>query len=146
MYLGEATSLGVIGEREGNARISFALNDKPFHSDAWFHTQNLVATFSTFAQQKLFEMPYVPELNEPVARSMGIEYNKLRIEPKGMGIIIDAADHDLSVQAYAPDQLIKQVFALAGLDAKLSSGGLIARQLISRLGGADGAEHSRFPV
>ena len=41
MHLGEVASLGVL-VTEGNApKISFSLNDRPYATDVWFHTQGL---------------------------------------------------------------------------------------------------------
>lgn len=39
MCLGEASTLGVLGEEFGKLNVSFALNDKPFSDDPYFHTQ-----------------------------------------------------------------------------------------------------------
>jgi hypothetical protein len=148
MILGQASALGVMGQSNGRTTTSFTFNDKPFKADNWFHTQHLVASLDvsgTLGQEDVFRLPYVPELNEPAARSMITEYNKLRVEPGRIGIVIDAVDHDLTVSAYPVSELLKNIFALARLTASPSSGGLIARQLIARLGGYDGARVFKVP-
>jgi hypothetical protein len=147
MIFGEASSLGVFGTENGKMKASFSLSDKPFSSDRWFYTQHLVASVSLFGgdEQQTFHPPYVPELNEFLARTMYFPYNKLRIEPERLGIIIRAADHDSFLYALPVPALVERLFEMAGLRAKLSGGGLITRQLIARLGGVNGARVFKIP-
>ena len=149
MMLGDASSLAVVGERDNRPSISFTLNNKPFASDVWFYTQHLVASVFCYSgsstENATFQPPYVPELNEYFARRMCFDFDKLRIEPDRIGIIIDAADHDITLNAASTYELVEKAFELAGLKSKLSSSGLIARQLIARLGGVDGARVFKIP-
>ncbi len=150
MILGEASSLGVLGEDGGQPRVSFTLNDKPFAGENWFYTQHLVASILFIGGmprggQHTFQPPYVPELNEFLARTMSLQYDKLRIEPERIGLVIDAADHDAFLKGLPISELTEQIFGLAGLKARPSGAGLIARQLISRLGGVDGARVFKIP-
>lgn len=63
----------------------------------------------------------------------------LRIEPERISVVIDASDVDASISAAPAASLLERIFDLAGLEAGLSNGGLIARQLITRLDGVQGA-------
>ena len=102
MMLGETSSLGVIGTSGGKPSVSFTLNDKPFSGDNYFFTQRLVASIQVYGgddEATTFHPPYVPELNETLARSMHGIYNELRSEPERLGVVIDAADHDLRLNA-----------------------------------------------
>jgi hypothetical protein len=127
--------------------VSFALNAKPFCADTWFYTQHLVASVTLYGgdNEHTFHPPYVPEWNEFFARRMHFEYNRLRIEPERIGIIIGATDHDTFLYGLPVPALMEQLFESVGLRAKLSGGGLITRQLISRLGGVDGARVFKIP-
>jgi len=150
MYFGEASVLGVIGDENGKPKVSFALADKPFSGDSYFNHQLLIASISFIGglygnDQLNFRAPYLPELNEFYARSMHFEYNKLRVEPDSIGLVIDAADHDSFVYALRIDDLMVQVFGMAGYDSKLSAAGLLTRQLIARLGGLQGARAFKIP-
>lgn len=150
MYFGEAQTLGTISRTGAQPRVSFALGDKGFLDDRWFHTQHLVASidFGTGLfgdEQFTLSPPYVPELNEFLARAMYVHYDKLRVEPERLGVIVDAADADVSVTALAVAELFERIFDLAGFAAKPSNGGLIARQLITRLGGLQGARVFKIP-
>jgi hypothetical protein len=72
-------------------------------------------------------------------------YNKLRIEPKRVGLVIDAADVDTFLYALPVADLVEWIFGMAGFATKLSAGGLIARQLIAQLGGLQGARAFKIP-
>jgi len=150
MILGSESALGVIGKSGSKPRVSFALNDKPFSGDSWFYSQHLVASVSLLGglyedDHHTFLPPYAPELNEFLARHMYFHYDKLRIEPKRIGLIINATDHDIRLDALPVADLFEKIFDLAGLKSHLSSGGLITRQLIARLGGVRGGRVFKIP-
>ena len=149
MHFGQVSTLGVVGTESGKPQISFALDDKPFCSDVWFHTQHLVASLSFIGglygdEQYTLIPPFIPELNEFYARSQHL-YNKLRSESDRIGLVIDAADASSSISALPVSDLFEKVFDLAGFASKLSAGGLIARQLIAQFGGVDGARAFKIP-
>jgi hypothetical protein len=150
MFFGEASVLGVTGNENGKPKVSFALADKPFSGDIYFSRQQLVASVSLIGglygnDLHTFKVPYLPELNEFYARSMHFEYDKLRVEPDRIGLVIDAADHDTFIYALQIDSLLKQVFGMAGYETKLSAAGLLTRQLVARLGGLQGARVFKIP-
>jgi hypothetical protein len=96
-------------------------------------------------EQYTFQPPYVPELNEFFARTMHFNYDALRVEPDRVGLVIGATDHDSFINALPVSELVGRMFGLAGLRTKPSGGGLITRQLISRLGGIEGARVFKIP-
>ena len=101
--------------------MSFALNDKPLSADSWFSTQHLVAsvTVPNTDEDHTFNPPYVPEWNEFFARTMHFEYNKLRIEPERIGIIIDAADHASFVNGLPVGALVEKLFNSIGMQSQI---------------------------
>lgn len=150
MTLGDASSLGIIGTHRGVPNVSFSLGDKPFAADSWFHSQHLVASVDMLGglhsdEVHTFRLPYVPELNEFYSRQVHFDYSKLRVEPGHIGVVIDATEHNLGLSALPVPALVERVMDLAGFSAKPSSAGLIARQVISRLGGVDGARAFKIP-
>ena len=150
MSFEEVSVLGVFGRERGRPKVSFSLSNKPFSTDIWFHTQHLVASISFIGglyddEQHTLNPPYVPELNEFYARTMYFQYNKLRIESGRIGIIIDATNTDAWLYALPVADLFERIFGMAGYDTKLSNGGLITRQIISRLGGLQGARVFKIP-
>jgi hypothetical protein len=150
MHFDQVSTLGVVGHESGKPKVSFALNDKPFCGDVWFHTQHLVASVSFIGglygdEHFTLDPPFIPELNEFYSRSMHFQYDKLRIESERIGLIIDAADTDTFLYALPVADLVERVFGMAGFSTKPSSAGLIARQLIGQLGGLQGARVFKIP-
>ena len=150
MYYDEVSTMGVIGKDGDKPKVAFALNNKPFCGDVWFHTQHLVASISFLGglygdEQFTLSPPLIPELNEFYARTMHFMYNVLRIEPGRIGIVIDAADTDSFLNAMPVSVLIEKVLDMAKLSARPSPGGLITRQLIAQLGGLRNADVFKIP-
>lgn len=150
MYFGHASTLGVIGESKGAPRVNFALTDKPFDDDSHFHQQHLVASISLVGglyddEHHTFDVPYVPELNEFYARAMHFRYDRFRAEPERVGIVIGAADHDSFLIAMPVADLMQRLFSMAGFDSALSSSGRVVRQLLTQLGGLQGARIFKIP-
>jgi hypothetical protein len=150
MHFGQESVLGVMGSSHGTPKLSFALPEKPFCDDIWFHQQRLVASVSVVAglygdEQHTLRLPFLPELNESLSRAMCFRRDTLRVEPDRFGVLIGAADRDVSVAALSVADLVTRVFGMAGYEARLSSAGLITRQLIARLGGLQGARVFKIP-
>lgn len=150
MVLGETSQLGVLVTDGERPKLSFALADKPFSADPWFHAQHLVASLSFIGglyndDLHTLTPPYVPELNEFLGREMLVQHDSFRIEPTRIGLVIDATDSDVFVRALRVSDLCARVFALAGFVAKPSSAGLITRQLITQMGGLRGAAVFKVP-
>lgn len=144
MIFGESQQLGVLADSFERPKLSFALGDKPFCAERWFYTQHLVASLAFIGELYGDELhtlkpPYIPELNEFFARTMHVEYNKVRIEPGRIGLIIDAVDSDAFLRALPVPDLIERIFAMAGFRVSPSAAGLMARQLITQMGGLRGA-------
>ena len=151
MSFDQVSVLGVLGRERSQPKVSFALSNKPFCGDTWFHTQHLVASVSFIGglyddEQHTLHPPYIPELNEFYARTMHFQYDRLRIESERIGIVIDAADVDAWLYALPVADLFERIFGMADYTTKLSNGGLITRQLISRLGGLRGAGLRAFKI
>ena len=150
MHFGYESALGVLGSEGGRPKVSFALPEKPFCGDISFSQQHLVASVSLFGglygdEQQTFHPPYIPELNEFYARTMHFQYDRVRIEPERIGLVIDAADRDAFLYALPVGALTERVFDLGGYESKLSSAGLVTKQLIARLEGIHGARAFKIP-
>ena len=146
----QVSALGVINIVHGKPKIAFSLNEKPFSDKVFFHSQNLVASVSFIGglyedDQHTLAPPYVPELNEFYAREIVFEYNKLRIEPERIGIVVYASKSDIDMYALSVAKLIDKVFGLAGYSTELSNGGLITRQIVRLMGGLQGCRVFKIP-
>jgi hypothetical protein len=140
MTFGSESALGVLGKEDKKPRISFALGNKPFSDEGWFHSQHLVASLSIIGgllgdEHYTLQPPYIPEMNEQFSRAMLFDYSKFRAEPERLGIIINATEHSILLDAMPVSQLFENVFDLANLAISLSSGGLLTRQLLAKMGG-----------
>jgi len=150
MHFGEESSLGVLGGSEARPRVTFALREKPFSNHIRHHQQHLIASISLLGGRSdgidyTFIPPCVPELNEFASREMHYDPSRLRLERESVGVVIDVTERDLGLTALSAPKLIEKIFALAGYSAKPSRSGLIARQLITRMGGVDGARAFKIP-
>jgi hypothetical protein len=150
MFLGEGQSLGQISTDHDVPRLSFELTGRPYSKAVWFHPQHLVASVAIIGAlyrevDFLFEPPFVPELNQFYGREMLFEYSAFRIEPERLGIVVDAHQHSAFLTAVSKQTLVQRIFSLAGYDVKTSAAGLIARQLLAQLGGAQGARVFKIP-
>ena len=141
MYFSEGSALAAIGENSAGVRtVSFQLPQKPFSEDRTLFHQHLVVAvdpgIGLFGEERAtLHTPYVPQLNEYYGRHCYFEWNKARVEPKGLGIISDAARFDLSLNALDVSALISRLFGVAGIAAEPSQPGLIAARLIQQMGG-----------
>jgi hypothetical protein len=150
MLIESTSQMGILSQDRGPPKLSFAYGGKPFNGDLWFHTQHLVASVYVIGglygdDHHTLHPPYVPELNEFAARQMIHHYNRLRLEPGRLGIVIDAADEHGSISALVVSELFKEIFKLAGYKAKPSSSGLLTKQLIAQLGNLQGARVFKIP-
>lgn len=149
MHLGECSTLGVVGESGGAPRISFALPEKPFNGDVHFHVQRLIASVSLIGSldkdENIFNVPYIPELNEFYGREMHLEYDGFRVEPERLGLVIRASDNDDYLKALPVIALVGALFDIAGMKASISNGGRIVKLLLTQMGGLQGARVFKIP-
>lgn len=150
MHFGEVSVLGAMEVEFDKPKISFSLSEKPFCGGTWFHSQHLIASISILSgslrdDQYTLNPPYLPELNEFYARSMHFGLDRFRSESERVGIVIQAADSDSFLNALSVQNLVNKVFDLAGYSTKLSTGGLIARQVIKKMGGLQGVRAFKIP-
>lgn len=144
MHFGEKSILATVGQSYNKIRVSFSLPEKPCFEEAYTHHQNFVASIRPFLislygnEQSTLMTPFLPYLNEYFGREFYFEWNKARVEPEGIGIIIDTWQNDLSLNALATTSLVSKIFEIAGMRIKPSKPGLIATRLIQQLGGIQG--------
>jgi len=143
MYYAEGSALAAVSDRDDRPQISFQLPPKPVADTAGLYSQHMVISvepgIGLFGNERAtLETPYVPELNEFYGREFYFEWDKARVEPESLGIISPVTRDDLTLHALDVQVLIQKLFAVAGLKAEPSSPGLIAKRLITQMGGIDG--------
>ena len=144
MYFSEGSTLGAIGPTAlAERQVDFQLPPMPFDEDSDTFRQHLVASIDVgiglFGDERATLMtPYIPELNEYYGRNCYYDYDAARVEPEGLGIILDASRTNLSLRAMDVSELLARILQLRGVVAEPSKPGLIATRLIQQMGGLSG--------
>lgn len=132
----------VLGTVSGNGRISatFELPPKPFFDDATLHTQGVVVSVHPLVNTEnvVLKPPFLPQLNEYYGREAYFEYNAVRSEREGIGIVTGITTTSLTIHALDVRTLVKKIFEAFGISAKPSPAGLIGLRLIEQMGGLQG--------
>jgi hypothetical protein len=135
--------LATIGTSSGKTTVSFSLPEKPCFKDGRRSFQHLMASIDRGIglygnERETLAIPFLPQLNEFYGRECYFIWNKARVEPGGIGIIIDAWQEDLTLSALEVTPLMSKVFEIVGIRSQPSRAGLIASRLIQQLGGLQG--------
>jgi hypothetical protein len=148
-YIDSTSTLGMLHQTT-EPRVSFALPDKPLSSEHWFSDQWLAASVRIFDplqrdSQHTFGPIYLPELNETYGQVMTSRRDQIRVEPSRIAILIRPRDSDCTLVGFSTMAMMQEAFRLAGYHSQLSTAGKIARQLVSTLGGLQGARPFKIP-
>jgi hypothetical protein len=143
MHFEEQSVLGSVTDDGGTPYVSFQLPDKPFFDDIQLHTQHVVVSVRplvdiTKHEDRTFQIPFIPELNEYFGRKCYFIWDAARAEVDGLGIIIEVTRGHLTLHALESRSLITKIFEAFGMNAKPSQPGLIASRLIQQMGGLQG--------
>lgn len=135
----EQSVLGTVSENGGVA-ATFELPAKPFDDDVRLHTQHLVVSVHPLVttENVVLKPPFFPRLNEYYGRDAYFDYDKVRSEREGLGIITGVTQSDLTIRALDVRSLVKRIFEACGISAKPSPAGLVGLRLIEQMGGLQG--------
>jgi hypothetical protein len=115
------------------------LAKKPYADEEWSRGQHAIAslrfTMPLQGTEFTFALPYVPELNEYYGREFHYNYAHVRSEPNSTGLVVDAGDDHVTVSALPCIDVVQKLFEQAGIQARPSQAGRIARRLIRQMGG-----------
>lgn len=132
----------VLGTVSDNGRISvtFELPSKPFFDDAELHTQDVVVSVHPLVTNEnvVLKPPFLPQLNEYYGREAYFEYDAVRSERGGIGIITGITTTSLTIHALDVRTLVRKIFEAFGITAKASPAGLVGLRLIEQMGGLQG--------
>ncbi len=150
MSLGESSSLGIVERTHTQPQVTFNLSDKPFDTQPWFTSQQLVASvgfgIGLFGDElHTLHLPWVPELNRSCSEAMHFGFQRIRLEPGRIGVLVNVSDVDAYVRAMPVGALTKEILLMAGIESSPSTSGRILRQFITRLDGLLGAAILRDP-
>jgi hypothetical protein len=151
MHFSEHSALGAVDERaDGSWAVSFQLPTKPFSDQDRQGAQHLVVSIdagmgSILSEHATLEAPYIPELNEYYGRRCYFEFDCVRVEPNGLGIITEASCSHLALRALNVRNLVARILEFVSIAAEPSDAGLVATRLIQQMGGLQGCRPFKIP-
>jgi hypothetical protein len=142
-YFDKSQALANVEKRYERYAVTINLQEKPIVRGRRraFEKQHLVASVQTLGElayeEHTLSVPYIKQLNDFYGREIAFDPWKVRVEERGLGVIIDAADNHVSLFPIHQEKLLRTVLAHAGIQAELSQAGLITKRVIERLGGLE---------
>lgn len=86
------------------------------------------------------QLPRIRELNEFYSREiLSIDSRSLRVEKDGFSKIISAHDYSINLHPISKQMLLEKIFEIAGIKARISQPGLIAKKIIEKIDGLEDA-------
>lgn len=141
-FLSEKSVLASLSEQYGRLTLALQLPENPFPSGFEWRDQHFVVSVRAASgvpdEMETFWTPYIPRLNQWYGRSICFSARSARVEFEGIGIICSIAEESLSLRSIRKQELVTELFGLAGIDARPSLPGRIAARLISQFGGLQG--------
>jgi len=140
LHFEERTVLGTISDSPHRS-LGFLLPPKPIHDTKYFYL-HLVATISLWSD--LWDERYtlktlnIPELNEFYGRNLYFMWNQVRVEPDGIGIIIESFRDSITLNVLKLRDVVDNIFSAFGMRTKTSEAGLKIDRLINQMGGIQG--------
>lgn len=143
-YFNWQQSLASVEDFHGRPTVIVDLRGKPpiIENAKEAFEQRLVASIDAYHEPSLnlhtLKPPFIPDLNDFFADKIGVYPWSLRVEKDGIGVTINASAHSLSLYPLAHQKLIHKLFEYSGVHAEIRTPGLVADQLIHKLGGIEG--------
>lgn len=141
-YLSSRTVLTSVSSGPDGSLLSLQLPEKPFKTDDDAFRQHFAISvrppYDGSDSNTTLWTPYLPQLNGWYGRKLLAGSCELRVELEGFGIITDINRESLRLSLLTEQDLSRQLFDFAGIDAQQSEPGRIASRLIAQLGGLQG--------
>lgn len=142
MHFDEQSVLANFEKTNSKSNLSFLLPHKPF-TETISNRQFLVASVNLESSylhdtNQTFIIPNFPELNEYLGRNLYFRYDRIRVEPGGIGIIIESFEDHIQLHALNTSSLISKIFESVGITSDHSNAGLVNNRLIQQMGDLQG--------
>ena len=146
----EVSVLGALeDDGYGNARVSLALPPMPFEGAGpeLFQEQLLVRVSLLVDRDEThtLRLPYLPDLNDWHDRELTVVRSGVRIEVEGVAAFVTPRDSSLSLRLPRRADVVRQIFARAGIEATPSAAGRAVDVIRDQLGGLQGSRLLRAP-
>jgi hypothetical protein len=143
MKFEEYTIVGQISGVEIRPTVTLQLGDKPGYCESPFRQQHLMLTLKPTLNYSrndrfLFQVPFIPELNEYFGRQHHFIWNEARADKDGIGIITPLWTDFITLTGMERFSFARELFKAFGISAEVSAPGLICDQLIRQMGGLQG--------
>ena len=124
----ETSVLANISSSDEYKTATFQLPPKPIHEGTAGSYQHFVVTvrsYSDIGDESYTFMPfYLQELNEFYGRNLYFQWDRTRVEPDGLGIIIESYTDSLNLNAVKVKKLVENLFSVFGMKIRPSQAGL----------------------
>lgn len=141
MHFEQSMVLGTISDAPTRVLV-FSLPPKPIHDDRRYSYHHLVATVSLWSdlldEGHTLKTLNIPEMNEFYGRNLHFQWNQVRVEPDGVGIIIQSFRDSMTLRAISLRDVVDNLFSAFGMRTKASEAGLKTDRLINQMGGIHG--------
>ena len=135
----EASVLANVSSSDNYKAATFQLPPKPIHEETAGSYQHLAVTIRSYLDIRDESYTFIPfylqELNEFYGRNLYFQWDRTRVEPEGLGIIIETITDSITLQAVRVRELIENLFNVFGMKTQPSQAGLKTDRLINQLGG-----------
>lgn len=143
MYLSEGETIAQMSEGVREPIVTLQLGNKPGFNERPYNHQHLVVTLKPTVNLSLddrfvFTVPNVPELNEYFGRKHHLDWNEVRAEKEGLGIVTNLGTDHIPLWGMERYSLAKKLFQTFGIATDVGQPGLICEQLIRQMGGLQG--------
>jgi phage FluMu protein Com len=134
--------------RYGNARLSLALPPTPFHNLGPELFQERLLRLSLLVDRDethTLRLPCLPDLNDWYDHELTIVRDGVRVEVEAVAVFVTPRESSLSLRLARRPEVVRQVFARAGVEAIPSAAGRAVDVIGDQLGGLQGARVLRAP-
>ncbi len=112
-YFKNKSTLGILSESPSHT-LSFQLPEKPSADELTDTSQRLVASLNIISDiqdnKRTFHTPCIPELNLYYGKELFSGFKTLRMEPDGIGIIIENDKEHMNIHPTSYTKIIKGLF------------------------------------
>lgn len=142
-YFNWQQTLASVEDFHGRTSVIVDLRGKPPIIEKARETfrQELAVSIDSFYERAYqlhtLRPPYISSLNEFFAEEIALYPSSLRVEREGIGVTIGADSHSLTLYPLSDQKLIFKMFEFTGIHVETRTPGLLANQIIHKLGGVE---------
>lgn len=144
-YFGQGQTLADVGKSYDRYAVAFNLPEMHVIGGRrrYIERQSLIASIDPMKEgfdypRHTLKPPFIRRLNGYYGVEILKNAFRIKSEREGIRVVIEAKDYSLSLAPIPHQSLVEEVFKLAGIRAEVSQPGVLAKQIIQKLGGLEG--------